>query len=131
MSETDFWPKPTSTEFVWDYIITTFDILYYSKDFCKSKSSGITGISSRILLDFFIIKPEVMSNLFNKCLKTGIYPLSWKHSLMVPIPKNNNPLYLNNLRPISLIPLPGKLFEKIIHSRLSGYFETNNLLCNE
>lgn len=48
---------------------------------------------------------------------------------MVPIPKNSNPLYLNNLRPISLLLLPGKLFEKIIHTRLSNYFENNNLFC--
>lgn len=40
-------------------------------------------------------------------------------------------MYLNNLRPILLVPLPGKLFEKILHSRLSGYFESNNLLCIE
>lgn len=130
-SDQEFWPNYVNTKFVWEHVITPFDILYYSKDFCQSKSSGITGMSSRILLDFFTLKPDIMANIFNKCLVTGIYPDSWKYSLMVPIPKNNNPLYLNNLRPISLIPLPGKLFEKILHSRLSGYFETNNLLCNE
>lgn len=72
-----------------------------------------------------------MANIYNKCLLTGIYPDQWKHSLMVPIPKNNNPLHLNSLRPISLVPLPGKLFEKILHSRLSSYFESNDLLCIE
>lgn len=130
-SKTDFWPKRVTTEFLWDLVITPFHILYYSKDFCKSKSSRISGISSRIPLDFFTVKPDIMADIFNKCLVSGIYPARWKHSIMVPIPKNNNPLYLNNLRPISLIPLPGKLFEKIIHSRLSGYFETNELLCKE
>lgn len=56
MSETEFWPNPVSTKFVWDHNITAFDILYHSKDFCKSKSSGINGISSTLLLDFFHFK---------------------------------------------------------------------------
>lgn len=86
-SNSEYWPNPTSSEFIWDYTITPFDILYYSKDFCKSKSSGITEISSRILLDFFTVKPDVMANLFNKCLVSGIYPALWKNSLMVPIPQ--------------------------------------------
>lgn len=47
---------------------------------------------------------------------------------MVPIPKKSNPKYLNNLRPISLIPLPGKLLERIIHKRLYVYLESNSLL---
>lgn len=96
----EFWPPPANTEFIWDHIITPFDIDYYSKDFCPSKSSGIIGLSSRILIDFFLIKADIMADLFNKCLVTGIYPTSWKESIMVPIPKNKNPLHLNNLRPI-------------------------------
>lgn len=107
---TEYWPKESQTQFIWDLVITPSDILYYLKDFCASKSSGIHGLSSRILLDFFVLKPEIMAKLFNQCLITGTYPESWKCSIMVPIPKNNNPLYLNNLRPISLVPLPGKLF---------------------
>lgn len=112
--------------------MTEHDILYYMKDFCASKSSGIPKLISRILLDFFLIKPGIMVIIFNRCLMTGIYPASWKRSIMVPIPKKNNPLYL---RLISLVPLPGKLlgklFEKILHGHLSRYFENNELLCTE
>lgn len=128
-SNSEYWRNSTQTEFIWEYCISPHDILYYAKDFCPSKSSGITNFSSRFLLDFFVLKPVIMADLFNKCIKTGIYPDCWKQSIMVPIPKNSNPLYLNNLRPISLLPLPGKLFEKIIHTRLSNYFENNNLFC--
>ena len=34
----------------------------------------------------------------------------------------------NNYRPISLLPLPGKIAEKIVHSRLSEYLENNKIL---
>lgn len=130
-SNLEYWPTNVQAEFVWEICISPYDIQIYVKDFCPSKSSGILGLSSRLLLDFFVFKPEVIAEVFNKCILTGIYPDSWKQSIMVPIPKNSNPLYLNNLRPISLLPLPGKLFEKIIHTRLSNYFENNNLFCVE
>lgn len=81
----EFWPTRTEMEFVWDYEILPSDIELYSKDFCPSKSLGIPGISSRLLLDFFLLKPEIMSNIFNKCLRTGIYPNLWKCSIMVPM----------------------------------------------
>ena len=34
----------------------------------------------------------------------------------------------NNYRPISLLPLPGKIAEKIVHARLIDYFENNKIL---
>lgn len=86
-----FWPKPVEVEFTWDCPIVPSDIEHYSKEFCPSKSSGIVGLSSRLLLDFFTLRPDVMATIFNKCLQIGIYPSLWKHSIMVPIPKNKNP----------------------------------------
>ena len=35
---------------------------------------------------------------------------------------------MNNLRPISLLPLPGKLLEKIVHGQIINYLEDNKLL---
>ena len=37
----------------------------------------------------------------------------------------------NNYRPISLLPIPGKIAEKIVHNRIMTYFETNDLLNNK
>ena len=35
---------------------------------------------------------------------------------------------INNFRPISLLPLPGKLIEKIVHKRITTYLNINNIL---
>ena len=35
---------------------------------------------------------------------------------------------MNDLRPVSLLPLPGKLLERLIHTHISTYLETNGLL---
>ena len=35
---------------------------------------------------------------------------------------------MNNWRPITILPIPGKLLEKCIHMQLSSHFELNKLL---
>ena len=50
---------------------------------------------------------------------------------MVPIPKSGNLAKVQNYRPISLLPLPGKIMEKLIHHQLSTHLETESLLAEE
>ena len=59
------------------------------------------------------------------------YVDSWKRALVVPIPKQGNLSKVQNYRPISLLPLPGKILEKLIHQQLSNYFESELLLAAE
>ena len=47
---------------------------------------------------------------------------------MVPIPKVNTPKFASDFRPISLIPLPGKILEHMISLRLKAYISCNNIL---
>ena len=61
-------------------------------------------------------------------LSKGVVPLSWKHANIIPLPKDGNKKDVNNLRPISLLPLPGKILEKIIQRKLSNYLEAFELL---
>lgn len=95
----DFW--------LWQCLIVKVLVLSMSNNVIVRKSS--------LLLEEFTV-------IFNKCLRSGIYPALWQHSVMVPIPKISNPKILNNLRPISLLPVFGKIQEKIIHTRLHNYF---------
>ena len=47
-----------------------------------------------------------------------------------PIPKSGDLKKVDNYRPISLLPLPGKILEKLIHTQLSFYLEEDNILSN-
>ena len=47
---------------------------------------------------------------------------------VVPIPKVANALSTNDLRPISLLPLPGKILEHLIHIPLMQHLERNNMI---
>ena len=53
---------------------------------------------------------------------------SGKNSIVVPLPKKEIPHDASDMRPLSLLPLPGKIMERIIARRLMSYLENNSIL---
>ena len=64
-------------------------------------------------------------------MTVAIFPEQWKEALAIPIPKTGDPKKADNYRPISLLPLPGKILEKLLHTQLSFYLEDHNLLSHD
>ena len=115
-----------SFNFSW---VTEFEVKRLVKEICITKSSAIDNINTKLLKDAFEVLTFELTYLYNCCLQTGTFPNSWGLSKVTPIPKTNtNSTKAADWRPISQIPLPGKLLEKIIHAQLSSYIEMNNIL---
>lgn len=51
-------------------------------------------------------------------MECGIFPSVWKISHVTPIPKDGDPQVPSNYRPISLLSVISKLFEKHVHTLL-------------
>ena len=51
----------------------------------------------------------------------------WKTANVIPLKKGGDPTEVGNLRPISLLPLPGKLAERLKHTHISQFIETQGL----
>ena len=66
--------------------------------------------------------------IFETCLRDGTFPDPWKMSNVCPIHKKESKSLKENYRPISLLPILAKIFEKIIFDSLYDYFIGNNLL---
>ena len=96
-----------------------------------SKSSGLDNISSFVVKDVFKILLTQVTYLFNLSVRTTIYPKKWKEALVIPIPKSGNLSQVQNYRPISLLPIPGKLLEKLVHTQISNYLEDISFLVEE
>ena len=47
---------------------------------------------------------------------------------MVPLPKDGDLTDVSNWRPVSLLPLPGKIVEKTVHDRILNFFKDNHVL---
>ena len=62
-------------------------------------------------------------------MQSGSFPNNWKKSNVVPIHKKGDKQLLQNYRPVSLLPICGKIFERIIFNPIFEYLEKNSLLC--
>ena len=112
-------------------IVTTHDeIVKLCKEIKIHKASSITGLSSRILKDVFLSHTDKLKYIFDQILELCIFPTEWKCATIIPLKKGNNTRSVTDLRPISLLPLPSKLFEKIVHNRIINHLERNGLLDN-
>ena len=74
-----------------------------------------------------VISP-IISNLFNLCIETGVFPNCLKIAKVIPIYKKGDQNMPTNYRPISLLSQFDKIFNKMLFSRLFSYLDKNQLL---
>ena len=94
-----------------------------------NKAHGHDEISVRMIkiCDEALVK---LLSLMNKnCIDTGVFPDIWKKSNIVPVYKRGDKQIIDNYRPISLLCICGKIFEKILFNSIYDFLEENNLLC--
>lgn len=95
-----------------------------------NKSSGCDGISPRFLRECIEELLPVFVCIFNKMVITSVYPGSLKMQKVVPIPKEANVTCVTKYRPIAILSLVDKIFEKILYDRIRKYINDNNILYN-
>ena len=65
---------------------------------------------------------------FKNVIFSGTFPNFWKYANIQPIHKKGNRQIKNNYRPISLLPICGKIIEKIIFDNVYIFLNNNNLI---
>ena len=93
-----------------------------------NKAHGHDQISIRILklCSTSICKP--LEIIFNQRLETGAFLNDWKKCNVVPVFKIGDKQIPKNYRPISLLPVCGKIFEKLIFNEMLKFFIENDLI---
>ena len=119
----------TNSGIIIDDLVVNEDLLLkIIQNIDTHKSSSITNVSSRILKDAFLVTIPQLTYMYNLSLRTCTFPDSWKLANVIPLQKPGDRSDVGNLRLISLLPLPGKILERIVHSQVSTFLENNNLL---
>ena len=94
------------------------------------KATALDKIPRKLLkLAADIVSPS-LTHIFNESMRTGIFPSEWQLAKVSPIFRKGAKTDPNNYRPISVIPIVSKIFEKIIYNQLYAYLNNNNLLNN-
>ena len=78
-----------------------------------------------------LIISKHLAEIFNECISSETFPDIWKISKVVPIYKSANFDAPENYRQISLLNALSKVFEKIIHSRMTKFAFKCKLLCKK
>jgi hypothetical protein len=95
-----------------------------------NKTPGFDQFNQQIVKVIFETSPEFIVNLFNKCLQLNYFPNIWKISIIKPILKSEQkPKHeTSSYRLISLLPLFGKILEKLLINRINYHLYSNNHL---
>ena len=110
-----------------EFVFLERDIIDVIKEIDIHKSASVDDMSARVLKDAFEYLIPQLTYMFNCSLKTNSFPNEWKKATVVPLQKSGEKSDVNNLRPISHLPLPGKLLERLFHKKVSVFLEENKL----
>ena len=89
----------------------------------SNKAHGHDMLSIRILkiCDDSLCGP--LEFIFHSCIETGKFPSEWKKANVCPVHKKSDKQIIKNYRPISLLPICGKIFERLLYNKIFHFFK--------
>ena len=112
-------------------LITSDEIISILKYVKIEKSSAISNIQTKVLVHAFRRQIDRVTKMYNGSLTQCTFPDKWKKAIIVPLAKVTNPKTASDMRPISLLPFPGKIMEILVSKRLKSYLELHNILSDK
>ena len=100
------------------------------KEMDSSKAGGIDNIKINHLKDALSVVTNPITKIVNKSIRNGKFPSRYKESIIVPIVKNSKKDRLDpgNNRPVSLLPVIGKIIERVIQTQVTEFLNNENLI---
>ena len=92
------------------------------------ENDKVSDISITILKKCATHTSGHLSGFFNKFMDHGTFPKILKVGKITPIFKKGDSQIFDNYRPISILPIFGKIFEKLIYSRLYSFLTSKNII---
>ena len=111
------------TEF--QHPITKHELITNINSLKNNKASSFDSVTNEMLKASKSIIGDQLLLLFNTILDATIYPSIWRLDILSPLHKSGDKNIPGNFRGISVSSCLGKLFNKIIFSRLEKYCTVN------
>lgn len=117
-------PHMTSaTNFLTMFSVNVDQVYRVLKRLDATKGAGYDGLPSVFVVRCASALAKPLSMIFNCSLRSGSYPTAWKTALIVPLYKSGDASSVKNYRPISLLPVFAKVFEKVLYPVLSWHIK--------
>jgi hypothetical protein len=108
--------------------LTVYAVYKKLKAINERKAAGLDKIPYKLLRIAAEIVVPSLTPIFNQTISTSIFPTDWKLARVTPIFKKGKKDDMNNYRPISVISVVAKIFEKLTFVQLYEYLNNNNLI---
>ena len=96
----------------------------------KNKRCNINVIPNYVLKRISFIISPVLARIINISVVSGVFPNSLKVALVVPIFKKGNKDEVKNYRPISILSVYSKIFERVVYGQVYKFLEKFSILSN-
>ncbi len=121
MQQGDTWSFKTTTE---------VEIVEIINGLVSKNSCGPDLLSNRMIKAEKYVFAKLLKPLINESISSGSFPDILKHATVIPVYKKGDKDNLNNYRPIALLPVMSKIFEKVLNLQLTkvidiGFIDDN------
>eukprot|EP00111_Clytia_hemisphaerica_P017884 TCONS_00052906-protein len=98
-----------------------YEVLTHLNNINSNKAKDIYDFPTRIIKGIADLLADPLAIMINNSLSTGVFPELLKHAKVTPLFKSGLRNDIKNYRPISVLPIFDKIFEKIVHERITKF----------
>ena len=84
-------------------------------------SAGFDNIPVSFIKPVIDVITSPLAHIINACIDKDVFPPLWKIGKISPIPKSTTSLLPDDYRPVSVLPLLSKIFERLIAIQMRLY----------
>lgn len=111
-----------------DVVFTETELNLILTQLAPRISPGTDKLTTNVLISIVNNNKTLVLNKFTACLRFSYYPDIWKTSRVILIPKKEQGTNeLRNYRSICILPIFGKILEKLIKNRIYYFLYHNTL----
>ena len=110
--------------------VTGVELRYVMKSLKPGKATYLDDVSNDAIKAGFPVIQEALVHLFNNVLNSQIFPEPWNEGLIIPIHNKGDKLNTDNHRGIIISSCIGKLFLKVMTSRIESHMDRLHRWCD-
>ena len=108
--------------------ISEVDVMDQLNSININKAYGPDNLPPKLIKEAKGVICKPLTDLFNKSLSCASVPKMWKRANVLPVYKKGDRNLLSNYRPVSLLSINAKIFEKIIFKYVFNFFKDTFLI---
>ena len=108
--------------------VTEEDVSKIIKNLPSNKAPGYDKVTARVLKASSPVTVPIITNLINGLFSHNTFPNAWKMAEVIPIQKSGDYEDPANTRPVSLLPIVCKVYERSALSQFRDFLDSNGII---